>query len=182
MSLVMAAVLRSAQEKLQSNSETPSLDAEILLAHVLKVTRTFLHTWPERELNSSEYELFFKLVTRRCAGEPVAYLVGHQEFWSLNFIVTPAVLIPRPETELIVERVLQTLVQPKAVIADLGTGSGAIAISIAHECPEWEVHATDKHAEALKIAKKNAECLRTKNIIFHEGDWCHALPAILFDA
>lgn len=164
------------------HGDTPRLDAEILLAYAMQKSRSYLYTFPEINLSSEQEGYFKKLIERRMQGEPVPYLVGHQEFWSLQFTVTPDTLIPRPETELLVELVLQTLSAPHSTIADLGTGSGAIAISVAHERPSWIVHATDKSEKALKIALLNSQQLKIKNIFFHQGNWCDALPKQLFDA
>jgi release factor glutamine methyltransferase len=165
---------------LLQNCKVDQLDAEILLAHVLNVSRSYLYAWPEKMLSAAQEKIFFELIDRRINGEPVAYLIGHQEFWSLDFLVTQDVLIPRPETELLVEMILEIPAEQLAV-ADLGAGSGAIALSIAHERPNWEVHATDASHAALQIAKKNAERLKIKNITFHDGDWLQALPSLLFD-
>ncbi len=116
-------------------------------------------------------------------GEPVAYLIGYQEFWSLNFKVTPATLIPRPETEILVEQILKKFdTDCPVTIADLGTGSGAIALAIAHERPKWTIYATDISLPALKIAEQNAKNLHIANVKFHHGDWFNALPRQVFDA
>lgn len=165
------------------NSALDRLDVEVLLAFVLKVPRSFLYAHPEKYLSDDEFILFEKCLARRKQGEPIAYITGHQEFWSLDFVVTPDTLIPRPETELLVESVLKNILGDKKLIADLGTGSGAIALAIASEKPNWEIHATDQNKNALNIAKQNAENLKIKNVFFHQGNWCSALPKnILFDA
>lgn len=182
MSQTISAVLQSGIKKLKSTSETPQLDAEILLAHVLNVSRSYLHAWPEKELTSAQNDLFIKDIEQRLLGQPIAYLTGHQEFWSLDFIVTPDTLIPRSDTELMIELVLKSLKQQKAVIADLGTGSGAIGLTLAHEHSEWVIHVTDQSEAALSVAKLNAQRFNLKNVIFHQGNWCEALPGILFDA
>lgn len=158
------------------------LEAEILLAHVLNVPRSYLYAYPEKKLTKEQEALFDSLITRRVTGEPLPYLTGHQAFWSLDFIVTKDTLIPRPETELLVETLLELFSADKKIIADLGTGSGAIALSLAHERPSWEIHATDQSSAALTIAKQNAEKLNIKNCLFHLGHWCDALPKIQFDA
>lgn len=184
----IAAVLSLAAKQLSVATDVPQLEAEVLLSHVLNVSRTYLHAWSEKCLDDSQQRLFIELVARRVQGEPIAYIIGHREFWSLDLIVTPDVLIPRPETELLVELVLSSLSAdisdkntPK-IIADLGTGSGAIALAIAHERPHWVIHATDASAAALDIAKLNAKRLNIQNIIFHQGEWCGALPNVKFDA
>lgn len=170
------------KEQLIHQTETPQLDVEILLATVLQVTRTYLHTYPERQLTALEHKQFINLLERRAKQEPIAYLIGHKEFWSLDLIVSRHTLIPRPETELLVEKVLQKIMLPDAMIADLGTGSGAIALALAHERPQWQLHATDLDSKALKIAEFNAMRLHINNITFHAGFWCQALPALRFDA
>ncbi len=177
MSQTIADLLRWAKLELNSSE----LDADILLAHVLKVSRSYLLAFSERELTEAEKKLFEKLIAERKKKIPIAYLTGHREFWSLDFSVTPDTLIPRPETELLVELILQKIQGDNKIIADLGTGSGAIALAIAHERPHWKVYATDASEKALHIAKLNAKYLHLKNVIFSQGIWCAALPAIKFD-
>jgi release factor glutamine methyltransferase len=159
------------------------LDAEILLAHTLQVTRSHLHAWPDRKLDAAEQNIFLQYISRRLQSEPIAYITGHREFWSLDFVVTPDVLIPRPETELLVELVLKefTTDEPK-MIADLGTGSGAIALSLAHEKPDWNIYATESNIAALEVAIDNAKRLDILNVNFTMGHWCNALPNLHFDA
>lgn len=179
----IAALLQWATQELLTVSDSPKLDADILLAHVLNVSRSYLLAFPEREVTENEKHQFEKLIAQRQKKIPIAYLTGHREFWSLDLIVTPDTLIPRPETELLVELVLSELKNTsKKIIADLGTGSGAIALAIASERPDWEIYATDRSENALKIAKLNAERLHFKNIFFAKGEWCGALPDIKFDA
>ncbi len=160
---------------------TPLLDAEILLAHVLKGQRSYLYTYPDYSLSMTEQNNFAALIKKRVAGWPIAYLTGHREFWSLDLIVTPDTLIPRPETELLVELILKKLPDIPLLVADLGTGSGAIALALAHERPYWTIYATDISLEALAVAKANAARLQIKNIIFVFGKWCSALPKLRFD-
>lgn len=162
--------------------QLPILEREVLLAYVLNVSREYLHTWPEKILTSLQQETFLALVQQRLQGEPIAYLIGRREFWSLDLLVTKDVLIPRPETELLVELVLEKVSAPQAVIADLGTGSGAIALALARERPHWIIHAVDASFAALQIAKANAERLQINNVIFYQGDWCEPLPLVSFDA
>ncbi len=160
---------------------TPMLDAEILLAHTLNVQRSHLHAHFERLLSTEEQDCFTAFVKKRIQGQPIPYLTGHCEFWSLDLIVTPDTLIPRPETELLIELVLEKSNKVPSIVADLGTGSGAIALALAHERPGWTIYATDFNKAALKVAKMNAARLQIKNIKFCEGVWCEALPKVLFD-
>jgi len=174
--------LHTATLMLQRLSSSPRLDAELLLAHVTGLSRTSFHSHPERELPANAGWSFQQLVKRRMQGEPVAYIRGQQEFWSLLFEVSPAVLIPRPETELLVERALEHIdVAQELHVADLGTGSGAIAISIAHERPHAKVTATDISADALMIATRNTARLQIPNVTFLQGSWFAPLEGRKFD-
>jgi release factor glutamine methyltransferase len=160
-----------AREKL-AQSPSARFDAEILMAHVLDSTRSFLYANPEQELPYSRAEAFKKLVRQRLNGHPVAYLTGSSEFWSLPLRVTPDVLIPRPDTELLVETGLKKIpVKADWRIADLGTGSGAIALAIASERQKCEIHATDISPAAIEVARENARSLGFGNIQFHLGSW-----------
>jgi release factor glutamine methyltransferase len=154
------------------------LDAELLLEYVTGLPRASFRASPERELPPRAGWSFQQLIKRRAQGEPVAYIRGQQEFWSLLLEVSPAVLIPRPETELVVERALAH-VEPSAaaLIADLGTGSGAIALAIASERPSARLHAADFSKEALEIAARNAGRLQISSVSFFHGSWFAALPA-----
>jgi release factor glutamine methyltransferase len=157
-------------------SGTARLDAEVLLAHALGKARSHLHAWPEKLLSTDQQTRFQQLLRARIQGEPVAHLTGQREFWSLMLNVTPATLIPRPETETLVALALQVIPAGKtALIADLGTGSGAIALAIAHERPRCHVLATDISAAAIETATANAQQLGITNIEFHSGDWCEPL-------
>lgn len=163
--------------KLLQQTECSRLDAEVLLAHVLQKDRSYLRAHDSDELNPCQQEKFQTLVQQRNQGIPLAYLIGHKEFWSLELLVTPDVLIPRPETELLVETVLEILPKNQQItVADLGTGSGAIALALAKERPQWEITAVDFSAKALEIAKKNAQQLNIMNINFIQSDWCTELP------
>ena len=164
------------------NSTTARLDLEILLAWVLEKPRAFLYSYPETILTPAQQQHWAELIARRHAGEPLAYIVGHKEFWSLQLTVNNQVLIPRPETELLVELALAKITNSAAVIADLGTGSGAIAIALATERPNWQIYATDLSQSALAIAKLNAQKFCLNNITFCAGNWCAALPDLAFDA
>jgi len=146
------------------------------MAHVLESTRSFLYANPEQQLPHKRAAAFRKLIKLRLRGQPIAYLTGTSEFWSLPINVSPAVLIPRPETELLVEMALAKI-PDKADwrIADLGTGSGAIALATASERKRCEVHATDISMAAIKVARKNARQLGLDHIRFHCGSWSKPL-------
>ena len=162
---------------LSRGSPSARLDAELLLEHVTGLSRTQFLAAPERELPVQAAWSFQQLVKRRMQGEPIAYIRGHQEFWSLLFEVSPAVLIPRPETELVVERALEHVdATTRAHILDLGTGSGAIALSIASERRDAKVVAVDQSKDALAIATRNAARLQIANVQFVQSNWFTALP------
>ncbi|KHD11476.1 hypothetical protein PN36_18565 [Candidatus Thiomargarita nelsonii] len=155
----------------------PRLEVEILLCHILGVTRTYLLAWPEKFLTAKQYSQFQTLLARRVEGEPIAYITGYKEFWSLDLQVTENTLIPRPETELLVEQALARL-SPGALVIDLGTGSGAIALAIAHERSQCRVLATDKSIAALNVARANAQRLGLHRVQFLISDWCSDLGDI----
>lgn len=172
----VATALKDAEREL-SKSDTPSLDAQILLCEALSWSRERLLTSKGDSLSNEDLDRFKRLITRRYNGEPVAYITGRREFWKHEFFVTPAVLIPRPETELIVERAvgeIETRGYRNPIVVDIGTGSGCIACSIALELQErnirYEMYATDISKDALKVAEGNAEKLGVKNITFKMGD------------
>jgi release factor glutamine methyltransferase len=159
--------------------EGARLDAELMLADVLAMTRTQLYTNFEQPLGPVEVGRFRELVRRRAAREPVAYILGRREFWSMDFVVDRRVLVPRPETELLVEVVLEALrsaASPEPRVADVGTGSGAIAVAVAKESPAASVVASDRSGAALEVAPRNAERHGVDSrIVFVEGDGCAAL-------
>ncbi|MFI4938304.1 MAG: peptide chain release factor N(5)-glutamine methyltransferase [Candidatus Berkiellales bacterium] len=162
--------------------DNPPLEAQILLAHVLKCDRMKLYGWPEKVVSDEETTLFEELVKRRQTHEPIAYLTGTKEFWSLIFHVTHDTLIPRFDTELLVEKVLHHLPETPLSVLDLGTGCGAIACALAHTRPNWKITATDVSAKALIVAKQNAERHHLPQIEFIESDWFKALGNRRFDA
>lgn len=154
------ALLRDATAALTAvGFDTAQLDAQVLLMHVLEVPRSYLYTWPEKALNAAQLEHFQQLLEQRLSGVPVAYLTGFREFWSLDFAVSAATLIPRPDTEVLVETALRLLADKPARVLELGTGTGAIAIALASERPDWFVTAVDVVPEAVALARKNAERL-----------------------
>lgn len=170
------AVLRRALTRIDA------ADAEWLLAQALHKSRTWLYTHRETVLDENDIATFESMLQRRLSGEPVAYLTGTRGFWSLQLEVTPDTLIPRPETELLVECALARLPVDRACrIADLGAGSGAIALSIAHERPRAQVVATDASEAALAVAQSNAKRLGIANVAFRHGDWLQPLNTEIFD-
>ena len=154
-----------------SAAASASIDAQLLLAHALGVTRTRALTHLERVPDPLEAQRYGSLIERRARGEPLAYILGTKEFWSLPLTVGPEVLVPRPETELLVERALALRAEPAGRVADLGTGSGAIALALALERPQWQVVATDISADALVTAKANAVALDLGRIEYLQGHW-----------
>lgn len=161
---------------LSAQSPSSRLDAELLAMHVTGLTRAQLITQESQTLTSAQTETLVALLARRATGEPVAYLTGHSEFWSLPLTVTPATLIPRPETELLVEQALARIAPDTPLtIADLGTGSGAIALALAKERPACRLIGIDASADALAVARANQETLGIPNVEWRQGDWCGAL-------
>jgi release factor glutamine methyltransferase len=158
------------------------VDAALLVAHALGRTRSWLYAHGDDPVDEAAREACERLVARRAAGEPVAYITGHRGFWRFDLRVTPDTLVPRPETELLVELALERLPEGKPLrIADLGTGSGAIALALAHERPAARVVAVDASAAALEVARGNARALGIGNVEFREGDWLQPLAGETFD-
>ena len=182
-STTVAQALRVARADLREvETSSPLFIAELLLAHVIQQPRSYLKAGPERTLTAGQWAQFQLLIERRVRGEPVAYLTGRREFWSLDLEVNSATLIPRAETERLVELALQRIpVNATWRIADLGTGSGAIALAIAHERPGCLVLATDASPSALAVAQANAARLRIDNVQFQQGEWFAALLGEIFD-
>ena len=181
--LTIKQCLDQAQQKLPNSQDTPSkLEAEILLAFVLEKPRSFLYTWPEQTVEAAQLARFNELVERRSLGEPIAYITGTREFWGLSLKVTPDTLIPRPETERLVEIALSHIPVNEAWhVADLGTGSGAIALAIASERRNANVDASDISESAISVARENASKLALKNVHFHVGRWFVAFNSPQFN-
>jgi len=171
----VAEVLRRATTQLQQICDSPRLDAEILLAQTLKWNRTTLYTRSDEPLSDNTIKQYQALIGQRQNGQPIAYLTGTQEFWSLTLHVNESVLIPRADTELLVETALHLVNAEPSHVLDLGTGSGAIALALASERPSWHLTATDLSTRALNIAKQNARRLKLKNIQFTQSNWFAAL-------
>ena len=169
-------IIKNISYQLVMYSETPNLDAEVLVGHIFEKSRAELFAYLEIRVTPTQKKQLADYVNRRVAGEPVAYIIGEKEFWSLNLTVTSDVFIPRPETEMLVEWILKHLPKDeKLQVVDLGTGSGAIAIAIASERPCWQLIAVDNSKKALKVAKTNAERHHIRNINFRFSEWCQAL-------
>jgi release factor glutamine methyltransferase len=156
-------------------SPSPRLDAELLLAHVLGKPRSYLRTWPEHQPDAEQCASFERLLQRRRAGEPVAYLLGRQGFWSLDLEVSSDTLIPRPDTELLVETALTLIPATPLDVLDLGTGTGAIALALAAERPAWRVTGVDRIEAAVALAARNGQRLGLNNARFQLSHWFEAL-------
>jgi release factor glutamine methyltransferase len=165
--------LREARLRLAA-SPTPALDAELLLGHLLGRSRSDFYTWPERRLDAPQLDAFRSLVARRVTGWPVAYLIGEREFFGRRFRVTGDTLIPRPDTETLIEAALETAPATPRRVVDLGAGSGAIGITLALERPAWSVTLVDNSAAALAVAGDNARRLGAK-VVCAAGSWLDAV-------
>jgi len=169
--------LESSIASLSAISDTAILDARVLLCHCLQQSLSYVLTWPERIIAAETLQQLSELLQRRLAGEPIAYLIGYREFWSMDFKVSPDVLIPRPETEHLVEWALNTIRHSgrentvSFKVLELGTGSGAIAVALAKEEPQLTIVATDVSHSALNIARENAQLNLCSNINFLQGSW-----------
>ncbi len=181
-SQTLAHLLASLAQRLAAVSDSPRLDAELLLGRAIDMPRSYLFAHPEDTPDAAALARLEQTLARRLAGEPMAYITGMKEFWSLELMVTPATLVPRPETELIVALALEEI--PRAAawqVLDLGTGSGAIALAIAHERPECRVVAVDRSDAALAVARENARQLDLSGIEFLRGDWTAPVAGRCFD-
>lgn len=157
-----------------AGGESPRADADVLLCHLLDCRRSYLMTWPERELDAAQQATLQGWLVRRLNGEPIAHLVGEREFWSLPLKVSPATLIPRPDTEVLVEQALTKIPQGPCAVLDLGTGTGAIALALKSERPEIDVWAVDRMADAAALARENSAALGLP-IEVRDGSWFEPL-------
>jgi|TARA_B110000046_G_scaffold184501_1_gene223136 release factor glutamine methyltransferase len=162
-------------------SDSAVLDTELLLSHALGVNRTYFRTWPDRQPNSDQLKTFGLLFQRRLQGEPIAYILGHQGFWSLDLNVSEHTLIPRPETELLVETALELTLPRHSSVLDLGTGTGAIALALASERRNWNITAVDVQPQAVALAEVNRAAHKLDNVQIMQSNWFTALPSANFD-
>ena len=168
--------------KLSKVSSSPELDSEILLMKALRVSRAYLYTYNEKVIPDSKKKLLEELVNRRMNKEPIAYILGKKEFWSRDFYINQHTLIPRPESEMLVELIIQASARKKiSSILELGTGSGCISVSLAKELSHSQIVSTDICAKALKVANKNAQHYGVNNISFIKSDWFNKLDNQKFD-
>ncbi len=174
-------LLAQSARQLEAVSDSPHLDAEILLARALDRPRSHLKAWPGNRPASEQLARFMELLERRLRGEPLAYILGEREFWSMRLAVTPDTLIPRPDTEILVEAALDRIPRDaRCRVLDLGTGTGAIALAIRQERPLADVHASDASTAALDVARRNAEQLKL-DVHFHAGAWWEPFTGWQFD-
>lgn len=168
----IANLIIQGQQLLQTSSDSAKLDTEILLSFVLDKNRSYLLTWPENLLNEEQLHHFDQLLIRRANGEPIAYIVGVKEFWSLPLLVSKATLIPRPDTETLVELVLEQYGDCDDIYClDLGTGTGAIALALASEKPTWKIDAIDYNVDAVQLAQLNAKKCQLDHVNIFQSDW-----------
>ena len=177
-SVSIITAIRTASIQLQPHVEAPRLEAEILLGHLLGKSRTWLIAWSDTCLDDPQLQRYADLVNKRIQGTPIAHLTANREFWSLPLRITADTLIPRADTELLVETCLDLYsIEESVTVADLGAGCGAIALAIATERPSWSILATDQSYQALDVAIHNAAALHVDNIQLLQGNWFDALPA-----
>lgn len=171
--------------ELESVSDSARLDIELILCHILQKNRTWLFTWPEKTLTPAQAEKFHIFFTRRKSGEPVAHIIGQREFWSLPLAVNNSTLIPRPDTELLVESVLdlfaQDTPQQSRHCLDLGTGTGAIVLAVASEKPQWNLLGVDVSVDAVALAEQNRAALGFEHVQIKQSHWFESIPAHTFD-
>lgn len=167
----IAEIIKQGQQLLAALSDSAKLDCKILLAFILDKETSYLLTWPEKKLTEVQFQAFMVLFNRRLKGEPIAYIIQEREFWSLPFYVSPATLIPRPDTELLVEHILARHQQNTLTCLDLGTGTGAIALALASEQPNWHIDAVDFSNEAIVLAQKNSQRLQLAQVNIYQSDW-----------
>ena len=181
MSLTLEQAIAAGADLLASSSESAKLDAQVLLLHILQKPRSYLFTWPEHALSNEQQSQFNVFLQRRLKGEPVAHITGLREFWSLSLEVNATTLIPRPDTETLVECALNMAMPDTAKVLDLGTGTGAIALALGSEMPSWQIVAVDRVTEAVALANKNQQRLGINNVDVKQSNWFSALQGERFN-
>jgi release factor glutamine methyltransferase len=161
--------------------DSSAFDSKVLLAACLQRELVYLHTWPEKLLDELQMKGFQEYIEQRALGHPVAHIIGYRDFWTLRLKVSPATLIPRPETELLIEIALTLNLAGHSKVLDLGTGTGAIALALASENPNWLITGLDKNAEAVALAKDNAAMYELERVNFFQSDWFSTVTCRKFD-
>lgn len=179
--LTLAHWQKQAQLQLAAVSQTADIEARLCLCHVLNVSTSYLYSYPERELTATVQTQLSKLLSARLQGQPLAYLFGYWHFFDLTLEVSPSTLIPRPDTELLVEQALSLSLPAHAKVLDLGTGTGAIALALAHNKPQWQLTAVDYISEAVQLAERNRSRLNINNCKVLHSNWFAALTGHRFD-
>lgn len=179
--VTLAQWLKLSQQQLATVSATADIEARLCLCHVLSVSNSYIYSYPERLLSPAELAALSELLQQRLQGRPLAYLFGHWHFFDLQLEVAPSTLIPRPDTELLVEQALALPLPAQAKVLDLGTGTGAIALALAHNKPQWQLTALDYIAEAVQLAERNRRRLNIHNCTVLHSNWFSALGAQRFD-
>lgn len=181
MNLTVENAITTGANLLASSSDSAKLDAQVLLLNILQKPRSYLFTWPEKQLTDEQSQAFERACERRLNGEPVSHITGYREFWSLQLEVNPTTLIPRPDTETLVELALSCNVPNDAKVLDLGTGTGAIALALGSEMPTWDIIAVDRIDDAVALAKRNQKRLAINNVCVKQSNWFSALNNKKFD-
>lgn len=181
MNLTVENAITTGANLLASSSDSAKLDAQVLLLNILQKPRSYLFTWPEKQLTDEQSQAFERACERRLNGEPVSHITGCREFWSLQLEVNPTTLIPRPDTETLVELALSCNVPNDAKVLDLGTGTGAIALALGSEMPTWDIIAVDRIDDAVALAKRNQKRLAINNVCVKQSNWFSALNNKKFD-
>lgn len=181
MNLTVENAITTGANLLAPSSDSAKLDAQVLLLNILQKPRSYLFTWPEKQLTDEQSQAFERACERRLNGEPVSHITGYREFWSLQLEVNPTTLIPRPDTETLVELALSCNVPNDAKVLDLGTGTGAIALALGSEMPTWDIIAVDRIDDAVALAKRNQKRLAINNVCVEQSNWFSALNNKKFD-